>query len=252
MALFTPLRARSGFMARLVHGADGDVPLEDEAARSGVVAGDPDTAAAIAQAEAEMGQLEEGISGDDGGESPADGSPLLPTTLEELEALIAEVEHEAREAAAAALTAQREAIAADRAILTRLIDEITRARRLWSREVREHLGELLVTGVRQVVGGSADLQANALRERLVEVGQRLVGERDVILRVRPEDVAVAEGVIGDRAGWKIVPDDTLAGGGCVAETEAGKVDATMGAAVSGITAAVTQWIDESDADGAEE
>ena len=94
-------------------------------------------------------------------------------------------------------------------------------------------------GVRQVVSDSAELQADLIRDRLVEV-ERLLSEQHVILRVRPEDEELARTVIGNREGWQIVADSDLSGG-VLAETEGGKVDATLGAALTGLTEAVQAW-----------
>ena len=102
------------------------------------------------------------------------------------------------------------------------------------------LGELVVVGVRQVVSESAELQAELLRDRLADVGERLLSEQHVILRVRPEDEELARSVVGEREGWQVLADSDL-GGGVLAETEGGKIDATLGAAITGLTEAVQVW-----------
>ena len=79
-----------------------------------------------------------------------------------------------------------------------------------------------------------------LRDRFAEVGERLIGEAEVVVRVRPQDEAAARALLGGRDGWTVVPDADISGG-LVAETESGKVDATMGAAVAGLTEAVQTW-----------
>ena len=43
-----------------------------------------------------------------------------------------------------------------------------------------------------------------------------------------DDLGLIEELIADRVGWKAVADETVGAGGCVAETEAGKVDGEKG------------------------
>ncbi len=250
MAPFTPLRNRTDFHAGLVSG-DGDESSSSKSASSGCkkAQGDPDVAMAIADAET---QLEEGLGAASEDEHEGGEEIRLPCSVDELAQLVEAAAAEARDAAQAVMQEERTQMAEDKAALERLAVDIEQARIRWAKDVREHLGELLLTGVRQVVGDSAKLQTNALRERLVEVGQRLVGEREVIVRVRPADVDIAETMLADRSGWTVMVDDTVGPGGCVAETDAGKIDATMGAAVSGVATAVREWIDEAEASGDDE
>lgn len=178
---------------------------------------------------------------------PEDG---LPKSAEELEALLTAVRAEARDSAEAALGTLREEIEAERAAVTCMMDNIDRARHEWAKEVRSQLGEVLVVGVRQIVSESATLQSEALKQRISEVGERLIGEQMVVLRVPTADVEAAKEMIGEREGWQVVGDDALTAGGCVAETEGGQVDATMGAAMAGLSSSVKDWMDSAE-DGEE-
>jgi len=71
----------------------------------------------------------------------------------------------------------------------------------------------------------------------------LIGEQQVMVRVRPEDEDTARALIGGREGWTVVLDTDISGG-IVAETESGKVDATLGAAISGLAESVQEWQSE--------
>jgi flagellar biosynthesis/type III secretory pathway protein FliH len=170
-------------------------------------------------------------------------APVLPTTIEELDVVLDEVRAEARADAESALVTVRAALQAEQDQLVRLREKMEASRALWAEEVRNMLGELVVVGVRQVVSDSADLQADLLRDRFAEVGERLIGEQKVIVRVRPEDEDAARALVGDREGWQVVPDSDLSGG-VIAETDGGKVDATLGAALMGLTDAVQNWQSE--------
>ena len=160
-----------------------------------------------------------------------------------MEDLLALHREQAREDAGIVLADERAALEQERGQLTRLIDVVESSRAAWGDEVRNVLGELVVVGVRQVVGESAELQDAMLRDRFAEIGERLIGETEVLVRVRPEDEATANALLGGREGWTVVPDGDISGG-IIAETEAGKVDATMGAAVAGLTEAVQTWQSE--------
>ncbi len=183
-------------------------------------------------------QVESDLS--DSVEDTGTSEPVLPATPEELDVLLEEVRSAARLDAEGALETVREALQAERDQLVRLREQIESSRAMWAEEVRNMLGELVVVGVRQVVTDSADLQVEMLRDRFAEVGERLIGEQNVIVRVRPEDEETARSLLGDREGWQIVPDADLSGG-VIAETDGGKVDATLGAALTGLTDAVQGW-----------
>jgi len=227
MAGFIPLRQDADFQVGLM-GAQG----ADESPPDGAAAVEPPSA-----------QGPESVASPPAGADLTDASASTqPEIPEGMEDLLREAEERGRANAAAVLDEERATLQAERVALTCLIDSIDQAKLDWSAEVRGKLGEVLVVGLRQLVSESTTLQAAALKQRISEVGDRLIGEEQVLLKVRSQDVALAKELLGDREGWQIVPDDTLAGGGCVAETEGGKVDATMGAAVAGLSGAVRDWI----------
>ncbi len=218
----------------------GFVPLQKSSTfHPGVIAGE--VGAEITPAGGSPTEADSPV--DEQGESLEEPSVMLPSTPEELAALMDEVRAEARADAEAAMTTVRDSLEAEREQLIRLREKVEASRSAWAEEVRNMLGELVVVGVRQVVGDSADLQAEMLRDRFAEVGERLIGEQNVVVRVRPEDEDAARVLIGDREGWQVVPDSDLSGG-IVAETDGGKVDATMGAALTGLADAVHGWQSE--------
>ena len=167
----------------------------------------------------------------------------LPASVEELEALMEAVRVEARESAEAVLADTRNGLELEREKLRDLCGRVDASRKSWAQEVRNVLGELVIVGVRQVVSESCDLQEEMLRDRFAEVGERLIGEQEVMIRVRPDDEQAAQALVGGREGWTVVPDSDISGG-VIAETESGKVDATMGAAISGLADSVQEWQSE--------
>jgi len=221
MSEFVPLQKSSAFNAGVMGSGEG--------------VGLPSEAKAVPTVGPEVGEQ---IDGSDG--EPAELGPVIPSTMEELEIRLDEARAEARTDAEGALSVVRDELQLEKEQLIRLREKIEASRAVWAEEVRNMLGELVVVGVRQVVSDSAILQADMLRDRFAEVGERLIGEQNVIIRVRPEDEDVARDLIGDRAGWQVVPDSDL-NGGIVAETDGGKVDATLGAALTGLAEAVQGW-----------
>ncbi len=217
MSGFVPFRRSARFQARLSENAD-------QAEREAV----PDRPVADG---AEQVEIEEGVQ------------EVQAQPQEDVQALVAEARESGRDEAEAALAELRTGLEAERAALVCLMDSIDKARADWAREVRGQLGEVLVVGVRQIVSESATLQAEALKQRIAEVGERLIGEQQVLLRVRSEDVEAARALVGERAGWQVFADDSLTAGGCLAETDGGQIDATMGAAIAGLSGSVKDWVD---------
>ena len=210
MAAFTPMQGAGGFQVGLIGGSQRPSSAREvEPAAQDVV-------------------------------SETEASSPLPETPEELEAMLEDARKKAREDATIVLAEDRAALKQEREQLMRVVEDIETSRSAWADEVRNVLGELVVVGVRQVVSESAELQEAMLRDRFAEVGERVIGEAEVVVRVRPQDEAAARALIGGRDGWTVVPDADISGG-LVAETESGKVDATMGAAVAGLTEAVQTW-----------
>ncbi|MEC8194603.1 MAG: FliH/SctL family protein [Myxococcota bacterium] len=167
----------------------------------------------------------------------------LPSTMDELAALLDAAREEVRSEMNAELATASSALERERARVGSLVAAIETARSEWTSEVRSVLGELVVAGVRSVVCESADLQQDMLRDRFAVIGERLISEQTMVIRVRPDDADFAQSMIGDREGWKLVPDDSLSGG-LVAETEGGRVDASLGSAITGLAESVQSWQDE--------
>lgn len=219
MSGFVPLQKSGTFQARMVKADVGDAVKVDPSGPATPV---------------------------DSVDAPDQGVPegaVLPQTAEELEVMLDAAREEARVEAGQELEAAQAGLAEQHQQLERLLDQVAASRAEWTSEVRNVLGELVVVGVRQVVSESVELQAALIRDRLGEVGERLLSEQNVILRVRPDDEELARATIGEREGWQILPDGDLSGG-VLAETESGKVDATLGAALTGLAESVQAWQDE--------
>jgi flagellar biosynthesis/type III secretory pathway protein FliH len=180
------------------------------------------------------------LGADGEGEDGQPEAPTLPATEDELQELLERTFTRGREAAELALSDTRVEVEAERERLIRLRDSIDASRTQWSEDVRSVLGELVIVGVRSVISESVTLQEQLLQDRFAEIGERLIGEQTVLIHVRPEDEDAARALVGERPGWKVVPDPDLSGG-VVAETEGGKVDASLGSALAGLADSVQDW-----------
>lgn len=215
MSSFVPIRSASAFSAGIVGGSTEAIVKPSE------------TVSAESDGESQDESLE----------------PGLPESKEALAALLDEARQEARSSSEAVLAQARLEIQAQRDQLERLLAQMDGARAAWTAEVRNVLGELVVAGVRSVVSESAELQEDMLRDRFAVIGERLIGEQQVTIRVRSEDLDAARDLIGDRDGWTVVTDDSVSGG-LVAESEGGRIDASLGSAVTGLADSVQSWQDE--------
>ena len=218
MSGFVPIRPKAPFSAGVIGGADtGSAPAESD------MPSDLDSAGGILES--------------------ASSEVPLPATADELAALLNAAREKIRDEMNAELAAASVALEQEQARVSSLVSAIDVARSEWTSEIRNVLGELVVAGVRSVVSESTELQQEMLRDRFAVIGERLISEQTMVIRVRPEDADFARSMIGDREGWRLVPDDSLSGG-LVAETEGGRVDASLGAAVTGLAESVQSWQDE--------
>jgi len=214
MSGFVPIRPRTGF-------------------QPGVVPGDEAQTEAVPQATDRLG------AGGEAKDVPPQ-EPTLPANEDELQERLESAFTQGREAAELALSETRLEVESERERLIKLRDSIDASRSKWAEEIRSVLGEVVMVGVRSVISESATLQEQLLQDRFAEVGERLIGEQNVLVRVRPEDEEAARALVGDRPGWKVVPEPDLSGG-VVAETEGGKVDASLGSALAGLAESVQDW-----------
>lgn len=217
MSSFVPIRTLSGFRAGVVAGAEHPTKAAPDVSDVSDVLGAG------------------GVTVDVAPEGSA-----LPTTEAELQDLLEKALNSGREAAELALADTRVELETERGRLIQLRDTIDASRVKWADDVRSVLGEVVMVGVRSVISESVTLQEQLLNDRFAEVGERLIGEQNVLIRVRPEDADAARALVGDRPGWKVVPDPDLSGG-VVAETGGGKVDASLGSALAGLAESVQDW-----------
>lgn len=170
-------------------------------------------------------------------------APAPALTEEQIKVMLVEAEARGRKAAEEALHKQAEEMSAKILLAQQLMDKMDAAAQEQAQEAREKIGDLIIATLRRFVGDIELFQEKTLSNAFGEIAAGMVGEREVVVRVSPEQVAMASALIADRAGWTIRTDPDI-GGGMRIETERGSVDATLEVALDGVANAVEAWLKE--------
>jgi len=184
-------------------------------------------------------------------EPAADFIPDLGIDLEEEvpdpEAVVDAARAEGRSEAAAAaqetidaLTAELEVLRREKALAAELLDGVETLRRDALAQASQDLTDLALAMARRVVGDSIAMDPSALLGIVTRALDRLPGEDIVTVRVRPEDLQMLEGRLRSRRAVKLLTDPDLEGG-CLLEADFGMVDASLEAAMEGLSDAVHRW-----------
>ena len=124
-----------------------------------------------------------------------------------------------------------------------LVHELGAFRTKMIRQSSEDLAEMALHMARRVVGETLAVRPQALRKLVVDALERLPGEDEVTIRVRPEDLSVIENYLPTRRSVRLLGDEELEGG-CVVTAQCGEVSASVDAAFQGLRAAVEDWLEE--------
>jgi len=124
-----------------------------------------------------------------------------------------------------------------------LVNELESLRTNIIRKASEDLAEMALHMARRVVGETLAVHPQALRKLVSDALERLPGEDEVTIRVRPEDLSVIEQHLPTRRKIRLLADESLEGG-CVVEAQCGEVSASVEAAFTGLRAAVEEWLEE--------
>jgi flagellar biosynthesis/type III secretory pathway protein FliH len=111
------------------------------------------------------------------------------------------------------------------------------------RKASEDVADMALHMARRVVGETLAVHPKALRKLVADALERLPGEDEVTIRVRPEDLSVIEEHLPTRRKIRLLADESLEGG-CVVEAQCGEVSASVEAAFTGLRAAVEEWLEE--------
>jgi flagellar assembly protein FliH len=179
--------------------------------------------------------------------APAEPTPELPLPRLTPPAPVIDLEAEKRAAyEAGRADAQREAasvvaeLEARLAASVPLLAEVERARKAALDQASDDVAKLVVELARRVLGDSLALHPDALPGLVRAALDRLPDEDEVWIRVPPVAVERVAAVVPERHRSRVVPDPALSTG-CVVETRHVAIDASIEAAMQGITEATSAW-----------
>lgn len=158
----------------------------------------------------------------------------------DVQALIAEAEKRAYARAALELQPERQAIAREREQLRALAGELTTARSRMVEDASNEIASIVLGLARRVVGDALVLHPDALQGVVAGAVGRFPEPTGLIIRVSPDDVERVSSWIPDAD----VRADPGISGGCVVESEAGSVEASLETVMEGLETAVTDWLAE--------
>lgn len=121
--------------------------------------------------------------------------------------------------------------------LGQLAGELVRLREAMIQELRSHSGTLLLLGARKLAGEALRTQPGLLEGLVRETVETLAGA-NITVRVNPEDVERITESMGPAV--RVVGDPQVRAG-CIAEGEAGLVDASVDTAAGSLLTEVQAW-----------
>ncbi|MCP4807950.1 MAG: hypothetical protein GY913_15765 [Proteobacteria bacterium] len=154
--------------------------------------------------------------------------------------LIAEAEKRAYAKAALELMPERQAIAKEREQIRALAGELTTARSQMLDDASAEIAAIVLGLARRVVGDALVLHPDALQSVVSGAVGRFPEPASLTIRVAPDDVERV-------AAWlpmsEVVADPAISGG-CMVESDAGSVEASLETVMQGLDTAVTDWLAE--------
>ena len=124
-----------------------------------------------------------------------------------------------------------------------LADELEGLRARMIQQASEDVADMALHMARRVVGETLAVHPQALRKLIVDAIERLPGDDEITVRVRPQDLQSIQDNLPVRRDIRIVEDDSLEGG-CVVQAQCGEVSASIETAFTGLRAAVDEWLED--------
>ena len=124
-----------------------------------------------------------------------------------------------------------------------VVQELDGLRQRLIRQSSEDVAELALHMARRVVGETLAVHPQALRKLVMDAIERLPGDDEITVRVRPEDLEVIDQHLPTRRSVRVIPDEGIEGG-CVVEAQCGEVSSSIDTAFTGLRAAVDEWLEE--------
>lgn len=124
-----------------------------------------------------------------------------------------------------------------------VVEELDGLRHRLIRQSSEDVAELALHMARRVVGETLAVHPQALRKLVMDAIERLPGDDEITVRVRPEDLEVLEQQLPTRRSVQVIADESIEGG-CVVEAQCGEVSSSIDTAFTGLRAAVEEWLED--------
>jgi len=169
---------------------------------------------------------------------------------EAVEAIEKEAFNRGRAAAMAEMAEKMQAYKAENAALkdvsesiSSLAGELEDLRVRLIQQASEDVADMALHMARRVVGETLAVHPQALRKLVVDAIERLPGDDEITVRVRPQDLQSIQDNLPVRRDIRVIEDDSLEGG-CVVQAQCGEVSASIETAFTGLRAAVDEWLED--------
>ena len=124
-----------------------------------------------------------------------------------------------------------------------VVEELDGLRQRLIRQSSEDVAELALHMARRVVGETLAVHPQALRKLVMDAIERLPGDDEITVRVRPQDLEAIDQHLPTRRSIRVIPDEGIEGG-CVVEAQCGEVSSSIDTAFTGLRAAVDEWLED--------
>ncbi|MEE2751794.1 MAG: FliH/SctL family protein [Myxococcota bacterium] len=128
-------------------------------------------------------------------------------------------------------------------IVEELGESLQGLRRKMVADIHKDIGELVIHASRRVVGETLAVHPPALMKLVEDAIDRLPGDDEVSVTVRPEAEEMVKTLLATRRPFVVEVDEGLEGG-CVVRSSVGEVQASLEAAFEGLSQAVADWVED--------
>jgi type III secretion protein L len=171
----------------------------------------------------------------------------LERAREEARRIVEAARSEAEGVHEAARRKARETVAAETAAL---VAEASAARERALSGLRDDVVDLAMAVGRKVIGRELEVSRTAAVEICAGALRRLRRARAVVVHVHPDDLGAVEtgrpllaDILADEAGLRVVGDESVGRGGCLIESDVGRIDARLDAQLDAIERALEDGLE---------
>lgn len=154
--------------------------------------------------------------------------------------LVLEAEERGEARATQELKPELERLEAENAQLRDLVEQLLERNRVSEARLGDQVAELVLGVSGRVIGDALATNPRALREVLRGAMERFPVQGELRVRCPPDRVDQVQGWIAGQKGATVIGDDAVSQG-VIVESGGASVEATLGAALNGLEAAVRAW-----------